>query len=88
MAEKSLRVDLRSRRKNYRVQVFKTVQGVHGWTGPFDVGFAAYCCGFIVPASCVFYITCHFSKRSWFQVSTECSECSVVLHSGINTALG
>ena len=55
MAAKSLRlyVDLRSSRKNYSVQVFKTMQGVHGFIGSFDA-FVAYCCGIFVSASFVF----------------------------------
>ena len=30
------------------------MQGVHGWIGPLDIVFAAYCCGIFVPASFVF----------------------------------
>ena len=32
-------VDLRGSRKNYSVKVFKTMQGVHGKIGPFDIVF-------------------------------------------------
>ena len=46
--------------QNYRIN-FKTMQGVHEWIGPFDIVFDAYFCGIFVPASFVFYITCHFS---------------------------
>ena len=65
-------VDLRNKRKNYSVQVFKTMQCVHWWIGPFDIVFAAYCCGIFVPASVVSYITFFLlSDRSFkvFQVS-------------------
>ena len=47
MAEKSLRAFTRATtgRITDSVQVFKTMQGVHAWIGPFDIVFAAYCCG-------------------------------------------
>ena len=38
-------VALRNKGKNYSVQVFKTMQGVHAGIGPFDIVFATYCCG-------------------------------------------
>ena len=44
---------LRSGRKNYSVQVFETMSCVHGLVGPFDIVFAAYCCGIFVPAGFV-----------------------------------
>ena len=48
-------LDLRSRGKNYSVQVFKTMQGVPGWTGPFGFVFAAYCYVLLVSRSFVLY---------------------------------
>ena len=49
-------VDFRNKGKSYTTQVFKTMQGVHRWIRPFDIVFAAYCCGIFVPASvCVLY---------------------------------
>ena len=69
MAEKSLCVDLRNGEKNYSVQVFKTMQGIQAWIGPFDIVFAAYCCGIFVPASVVFYITCLLLSDRGFKVS-------------------
>ena len=38
-------IDLINKGKNYSVQVFTTMSGVHGWIGLFDIVFAAYCCG-------------------------------------------
>ena len=32
-------VDLRGSRKNNRVNVFETMQGVHGWIGPLNIVF-------------------------------------------------
>ena len=76
-------VDLRNKGKNYSVQVFKTMQDVHGWIGPFDIVFAAYCCGIFVPASVVFYKTYHLLNNRGskiFQVlATKCSDFSVLL---------
>ena len=78
----SLCVDLRNKGKNISVQVFKTMQGVYGWIGLFDIVFTANCYGSFVPASVVFYITFHLlSDRGSkvFQVlATKCSECSVL----------
>ena len=49
------------------LQGFKTMQGVHGWIGPFDIVFAPYCCGIFVPASVVFYITFHLLNNRVFK---------------------
>ena len=43
------------------------MQGIHRCIGPFDAVFAAYCCGFLVPASVVFYITFHLLKDGGFK---------------------
>ena len=73
-------VDLINKGKNYSVQVFKTMQGVHGWIGQFDIVFAAHCCGIFVPASIVFYITFHLLSDQGFKVfQVLATECSVVL---------
>ena len=68
---------------NYSVQVFKTMQGVYGWIAPFDIVFAAYCCGIFVPSSVVLYITCHLLNDRGFKIcqvsATECSKCGLVL---------
>ena len=40
--------DFRNKRNNYSLQVFKTMQDVHGWIGPFDIAFAAYTVGFLL----------------------------------------
>ena len=75
-------VDLRDRRKNHSVKIFKGMQGVCGWIGPFDILFPIF-----VPASFVLY-NLPFAWRSRFEVSgsecSECSECSVVLPFRIN----
>ena len=58
------------------------MQGVHAWIGPFDIVFAAYCCGVFVPASVLFYITFHLLSDRGFNfkvLATECSACSEVL---------
>ena len=60
-------IDLRSRRNDYSVQVFKTVQGIRGWIGPFDIVFTAYCCRMFVPASFVFYIICYLLADRGFK---------------------
>ena len=68
----SLCVDLRNKRKNYSIQVYKTMQCIHAWIGPFDIvlyymHIAAYCCGISVPASVLFYITFHLlSNRGYY----------------------
>ena len=62
-------VDLRSHRKNYSIQlqVFKTMQGIHGWIGPLDNVFTAYFCGIFVLASFVFYITYNLLSDQGFK---------------------
>ena len=60
-------VDLKSRRNNCSVQFFKTMQGVYGWIGLFDIVFAAYCSEIFVPASFVFYLTCHLLSDRGFR---------------------
>ena len=74
--------------KNYSVQVFKTMQGVDAWIGPFDIVFAAYCCGIFFPAGVMFNITSHLLNDRSFKVcqvlATKCSEYSVVLLSRHN----
>ena len=58
-------------KKNYSVQVFKTMQDVHGWIGSFYIAFAAYCCGIFVSAS--FFVLYNFKFQltiwSWIHVS-------------------
>ena len=61
-------VYLRNKRRNYGVQVYKTIQGVHEWIGMFDIVFAAYCCGIFVPASVVSYITFYLLNDRGFKV--------------------
>ena len=70
MAEKSLRAFTRATtgRITDSVQVFKTMQSVHAWIGPFDIVFAAYCCGIFVSASVVFYITFYLLSDRGFKV--------------------
>ena len=76
-------VDFRKKVKNYSIQVFKTMQGVHGWIRPFHIVFTAYCCRIFVPAGAVFYITFHLLNDQGFKVfqvsATEYSKCTVVL---------
>ena len=53
------------------------MQGVHPWIGPFDIVFAAYCCGIFVPASVLFNINFHLLSDGGFKafqvLATECS---------------
>ena len=44
-----------------------TMQGVHGWMGPSDIAFAAYCCGIFVLAGFVFFITCNLLRDRGFK---------------------
>ena len=46
---------------------FQDNVGVHGWIGPFDIVFVAYCCGIFVPVSFVFSITCNFFSDRGFK---------------------
>ena len=59
------------------------MQGAHAWIGPFDIVFAAYCCGIFVPAGVAFYITFHLLIDRGFKVfqvlATKRGECSVLL---------
>ena len=56
------------------VSVKKIVDGQsqsNEWIGPFNVVFAAYCCGTFVPASFVYYLTFHLLSDR--MLATACS---------------
>ena len=56
------------------VSVKKIIDGQsqsNEWIGPFNVVFAAYCCGIFVPASFVYYLTFHLLSDR--MLATPCS---------------